>query len=128
MLYGNQTRIAIVLLAALAVPACGSETPSTPTAPTGFGYSTMSGPPIAAHSSACWEVNNAKAGAVSADVTPRALHLTLGAGTCGAPAQMLAETDGELVNVNAPAGWIHVTVFNRSDVNAPYTLRIGYFH
>lgn len=91
--------------------------------------STISGPPIAAHSNACWPVNNAKAGPVSPDVTPRSIHLTLGAGTCSAPAQTLAESDGELVNVNAPAGSIHVTLSNPSDVDVdvPYTLRVTYF-
>jgi hypothetical protein len=80
------------------------------------------------HSTACWEFDNAKAGAVSAEVTPRSIHLILGAGKCAAPGQLLAEKDGELANVTAPLGWIHVTLVNQSDAEAPYTLRVAYFH
>ena len=88
----------------------------------------MSGPPIAARSTSCWDFNNAKAGPVSADVTPRTIHLILAAGRCSAPGQMLAERDAEVVNVDAPAGWNHVTLSNGSDVDVSYTLRITYWH
>jgi hypothetical protein len=88
----------------------------------------MSGPNIAAQSSACWNFNNAKAGPVSADATPRSLHIVLGAGTCSAPGQILAERDGELVNVDAPAGSNHVTLLNRSESEAAYTLRITHWY
>ncbi len=130
MLYSNQVRVPFVFLAALAASACGSGSPATPTQPyAGAGsIETVSGPPIAAHSTACWEFNNTKAGAVSADVTPRTIHLILGVGKCNAAGQVLAEKDGELVNVNAPAEWIHVTLSNQSDVDVPYILRVAYFH
>jgi len=84
----------------------------------------MSGPAIAPHSSACWSFNNAKAGPVSADVSPRSIHVVLGAGTCSAPGAILAERDGEVVNADAPAGSNHVTLVNPSDVAVPYTLHV----
>jgi hypothetical protein len=84
----------------------------------------MSGPPIAAHSSICWDFNNAKAGPVSADVSPRSIHVVLGAGTCRTPGAILAERDGEVVNADAPAGSNHVTLSNPSDADVPYTLHI----
>ncbi len=88
----------------------------------------MSGPPVAAQSSACWNFNNAKAGPVSADVSPASIHLAISAGTCAAPGQMLRENDGEVANVDAPEGANHVTLSNRSDVAVPYTLRITHWY
>jgi len=127
MLHTIQARAFSVLLAALGVPACGSQSPSVPTPPSVQTMDTMSGPPIAAHSNTCWDFNNAKAGPVSADVTPRTIHLTVTAGKCSAPGQTLAEKDGEVVNAAAPAGWNHVTLSNPSDSEVPYTLRITYW-
>lgn len=128
MLYVSQARASFGLFAVLAVSACGSGSPSAPTQPSILGTATMSGPPVASRSSACWDFNNVKAGPVSADVTPRTIHLILTAGKCSAPGQMLAEKDGEFVNMEAPAGWNHVTLSNQSDVDVPYTLRITYWH
>jgi hypothetical protein len=128
MLYASQARSSFVLLAALTASACGGERPSVPTTPTIQGTDTMSGPAIVARSTSCWDFNNAKAGPVSADVTPRTIHLSLTVGKCNAPGQMLAERDAEVVNVNAPAGWNHVTLSNGSDVDVAYTLRITYWH
>src|SRR3954466_3486997 len=96
----------LVFVPALAVTACGAQSPSGPTysqtsavvSASGFGGSTT----------ACNEFNNAKAGPVTVFVTPPAIHLILRAGTCNAPGQVLAEKDTELVNVAAPAGANHV--------------------
>jgi hypothetical protein len=110
------------------ITACGSDPASIPKPSFIQGTETMSGPPIAAHSSACWTFNNAKAGPVSADVTPRLLHLAIGAGSCSAPGQTLAEQDGEVVNAEAPAGADHATILNASDLDAPYTLRVMHWY
>ena len=129
MLHASQARASFVFLVALTVPACGSsESPSSPTPRYYQSTSTMSGPPIAAHSSTCWEFDNAKAGPVSADVSPRTIRVILAAGKCSAPGQVLAERDAEVVNVDAPTGWIHVTLSNVSDVDLGYTLRVTYWH
>lgn len=129
MLNAIQSRASLVLLTALAVPACGGgESPSGPTPQYARGTETHSGPPLAAHSSFCKDFNNARAGAVSADVTPPSIRLTLAVGTCGVPGQILAERDGEVTNVDAPAGANHVTVSNRSDLDTPYTLRITHWY
>ena len=117
-------RALLALFAALAVPACGGESPSVPTPSSARGVETMSGPAIAPQSSICWPFNNAKAGPVSADVSPRSIHVVLGAGTCSAPGPILAERDGEVVNVDAPAGSNHVTLVNSSDLAVTYTLHI----
>jgi hypothetical protein len=127
MLHGTQARVSLVLFAALAVPACGGESPSVPTTPHARGTETLSGP-ISAHASFCRDFNNAKAGAVSADVVPPSFHLLLGSGTCSAPGQILAEKDGEVANVDAPAGWNHVTLSNPSDLNTSFTLRITHWY
>lgn len=124
----SQARASVVLFAALAVPACGGDSSSVPTPSYARGTETLSGSNIAAHSSFCKDFNNARAGAVSADVSPASIHLALGVGTCGAPGQILAEKDGEVANVDAPAGWNHVTLSNRSDSNTPFTLRITHWY
>jgi hypothetical protein len=72
--------------------------------------------------------SNAKAGPVSADVSPRSIHVVLGAGTCSAPGAILAERDGEVVEVDAPAGSNHVTLVNLSDSPVPYTLRVTHWY
>jgi hypothetical protein len=128
MVYRRRARAHPALLAGLMLTACGSGSPSVPTPSTSQGTETMSGPPIAAHSSFCWTFNNAKAGPVSADVTPRSIHVAIGAGACSAPGQMLAERDGEVVNADAPAGANHVTLSNASDQDTPYTLRIIHWY
>jgi hypothetical protein len=114
--------VLLMLFAAAAVAACGGQSPSVLTPTSIQGMETMSGPAIAPHSSICWPFNNAKAGPVSADVTPRSIHVVLGAGTCSAPGAILAERDGEVVNADAPAGTNHVTLSNPSYVYVPYTL------
>jgi hypothetical protein len=118
----------LVLLATLAIAACGSESPSAPQPPYIRGTETLTGPPIPARSSFCQGFNNAKAGPVSADVSPRSIHLVVGAGTCSAPGQTLAEDDGEVANVEAPAGPNHVTMSNRADVDTAFTLRITHWY
>jgi hypothetical protein len=117
-------RVLLVLFAAAALPACGGGSPAVPTPTSIRGVETMSGPAIAPHSSVCWPFNTAKAGPVSADVSPRSIHVVLGAGTCSAPGAILAERDGEVVNADAPAGSNHVTLVNPSDVDVPYTLHV----
>ena len=120
---------AVLLLAALCFSACESnETPVTPTNPSARGTDSLSGSNLAAQSSFCRGFNNAKAGPVSADITPPFLHLVVRAGPCSAPGQILGEQDGEVANVNAPAGPNQVTVSNRSDTNTAFTLRITYWH
>lgn len=124
----SRTRSCFVLFAGAMVAACGSETASVPKPSSIQGTETMSGPPIAAHSSFCTNFNNAKAGPVSADVTPRSIHVAVGAGPCSAPGPTLAERDGEVVNADAPAGANHVTLSNPSDLDTPYTLRIVHWY
>ncbi len=128
MLYGSRSKTTRVLLATLALAGCGSKSPSAPQPPYARGTETLSGPPIPARSSFCGSFNNAKAGPVSADVTPRSIHLVVGAGPCNAPGQMLAENDGEVVNAEAPAGANHVTMSNPADVDTPWTLRITHWY
>lgn len=127
MLHGSHARVSLVIFAALAVPACGGQSPSVPTTPYGRGTETLSGP-VSAHSSFCRDFNNAKTGPVSADVVPPSFHLLLGAGTCSAPGQILAEKDGEVANVVAPAGSNHVTLSNPSDSDTSFTLRITHWY
>ena len=120
---------AVLLFAALCFSACeSSETPAAPTNPSARGTDSLSGSNLAAQSSFCQGFNNAKAGPVSADITPPFLHLVVRAGPCSAPGQILGEQDGEVANVNAPAGPNQVTVSNRSETNTAYTLRINYWH
>ena len=121
-------RVALVALGTVAVSACGADTPSVPTTPHSRGVETMSGPAIAPQSSMCWGFSNAKAGPVSADVSPRSIHVVLGAGTCSAPGAILAERDGEVVEVDAPAGSNHVMLVNLSDSPVPYTLRVTHWY
>ena len=123
MFYAD-ARVLLVLFAAAALPVCGGGSPAVPTPTSIRGVETMSGPAIAPHSSVCWPFNNAKAGPVSADVSPRSIQVVLGAGTCSAPGAILAERDGEVVNADAPAGSNHVTLVNSSDVDVPYTLHV----
>lgn len=75
----------------------------------------------------CHEFENAKAGQVSALVTPQSIHLALGTGRCSAPGQVLGEKDNELV-LDAPAGWNHVTLTNPNPSGeTPYTIRLTYW-
>ena len=127
MLPCSHARVSLVIFVALAVPACGTESPAVPTTPHARGTETLSGP-ISAHSSFCRDFNNARSGPVSADVVPPSFHLLLGAGTCSAPGPILAEKDGEVANVEAPAGSNHVTVSNRSDLDTSFTLRITHWY
>jgi hypothetical protein len=124
----DAARVLLVLFAALAIPACGGESPSVLTPRSAQGMETMSGPAIAAHASICWPFSNAKAGPVSADVSPRSIHVVLGAGTCRTPGAILAERDGEVVNADAPAGSNHVTLVNPSDVDVSYTLHVTHWY
>lgn len=127
MLHRSHSLVSLALFAALAVPACGGESPAVPTTPHARGTETLSGP-IPAHASLCKEFDNAKAGAVSAWVSPRSIYLVLGAGTCSAPGQILAEKDGEVTNVDAPAGRNHVRLSNRSDLDTSFTLSIMHWY
>jgi hypothetical protein len=128
MVYGSRARACLAFLAALTVSACGSDTPSLPKPSYLQGTEVMSGPPIAPHSSICWPFDNAKAGPVSAEVTPAPVHVAVGAGSCSAPGPVIAEKDGAVVNVDAPAGSNHVTLSNGSDLDAPYTLRVTHWY
>ena len=125
MLHVSETRASLVLVAALVVPACGeSESPSAPARQYAQGTGSISGSSLAAHSTFCYDFDNAKAGPVSADVNPRSIHLVLAAGRCSAPGEILAEKAGEIANADAPEGRNHVTLFNRSDSPTAFTLRV----
>ena len=129
MLHACKARASLVLVAALTVPACGGdESPSAPTRQYARGTESISGSNLAAHSSFCHNFENARAGAVSADVTPPSIHLVLAAGRCSARGAILAEKGGEIVNADAPEGWNHVTLFNRSDSPTAFTLRITHWY
>ena len=126
-MFKNQSRVLLVLLLIFKAAACGnSESPATPTPQSARGTSTLSGP-IAARSSFCRGFNNARAGAVSASVLPRSLRVILVAGSCDAPGQTLAEGDGDVVNVEAPAGSNHVRLSNQSDVALSFSLTITHW-
>jgi hypothetical protein len=129
MLSAKRARTSVVLFAALGVPACGAETPSSPAPSYSQTTAIITSTGFGGASSACQEFNNAKAGPVSAFVTPPSIHLVLRAGTCNAPGQTVAERDTELVNVNAPVGSNHVRLSNPnpSGADTPYTLRLTYW-
>src|SRR3954447_20640754 len=129
MLSAKWVRTSLAAFIALAAPACGSQSPSSPAGvysqtteivqSTGFGGAVQ----------ACQEFNNSRAGAVTVFVTPPSIHLVLRVGTCTAPGQIVAEKDTELVNVNAPAGANHVRLTNPNPAgpDTPYMLRLTYW-
>jgi hypothetical protein len=129
MLSAKCVRGCLTLFIAFGTPACGSQSPSSPTGvysqttqivqSTGFGGAVE----------ACQEFNNSRAGAVTVFVTPPSIHLVLRVGTCNAPGQIVAEKDTELVNVNAPAGSNHVRLTNPNPggPDTPYMLRLTYW-
>jgi hypothetical protein len=125
----KQVRASLVFIAALVVPACGAESPASPTASYSQSTHIINSSGFGGSPTACDEFNNARAGAVSVFVTPPSIHLVLRSGTCNAPGQTLAEKDTELVNVNAPAGANHVRVSNPnpSGPDTPYMLRLTYW-
>ena len=128
MRYDKQARASVVLFAALVVPACGGESPSSPTASYSQRTVIVSSSGFGGSPTTCEEFNNAKAGPVTVFVTPPSIHLVLRTGTCNAPGQMLAEKDTELVNVSAPAGSNHLRLSNPSELDTPYLLRLTYWH
>jgi hypothetical protein len=65
MRYGRQARAALVLFAALRVPACGGESPSLPTASCSQTTVVVSGSGFGGSGSVCQEFINAKAGGVT---------------------------------------------------------------
>jgi len=127
-MFKNRSRALLLFLLTFTVAACGGgESPVAPTPQYARGTSTLSGPPIAARSSICTTFNNARAGAVSAGVSPPSLRVTVAAGTCSAPGQILGEKDGEVANAEAPAGPNHVTLSNQSDVAVSWSLTITHW-
>jgi hypothetical protein len=118
---------AAVACAALAVAGCGAGADPAPTPTYVRGTSTASATNFRANTNSCVAFNNARAGEVSAYVTPPWIHLQLGVGTCAAPGQVLAERDGD-VTVDAPAGWNHLTLSNRSGSDTNYTLTLTHWH
>lgn len=114
-----------VLWAALGLPGCGGGN-SAPTPTFVRTTETGSGTNLAAGTTLCVGFNNARAGEVSVYVTPPSIHLTLRAGTCEAPGQVLTEQDGN-VTADAPAGWNHVTLSNRSAADTAYTLSLTHW-
>ena len=127
-MFKPRPRVLLVLLLTFKVAACGGgESPAAPTPQYARGTETLSGPPIAAHSSLCTNFNNARAGAVYAAVIPPSIRVILAAGTCSAPGQILAEKDGEVSNVEAPAGSNHITLSNQSDVAMSFSLSVTHW-
>lgn len=129
MRYGKEVRAFLMLSAILIVPACGADSPSTPTPSSSQTTHIITSTGFGGAPTSCIDFNNAKAGAVSAFVTPASIHLTLRTGTCNAPGQLVAEQDTELVNVNAPAGSNNVRLSNPtpSGPETPYMLRLTYW-
>src|SRR3954464_7874520 len=129
MLHGKQVRASLVFLAALVIPACGAESPSTPTPSFSQTTHIVTSTGFGGAATACEGFNNAKAGPVTVFVTPPSIHLVLRTGTCNAPGQILAEKDTELVNVNAPAGTNNVRFANPnpSGPDTEYMLRLTYW-
>jgi hypothetical protein len=116
------------LCGAVVLTSCGgSGGPTAPTPSFVRGTETAAATGFAQHTTFCVEFNNARAGEVSAYVTPPWIHLQLGAGTCAAPGQVLAERDGD-VTADAPAGWNHVTLSNPSDSSTNYTLNLTHWY
>jgi hypothetical protein len=128
-MFGKQARASLVLFAAFVVPACGGKSPSSPTPSYSQTSEVVLGSGFGGATTACIDFNNAKAGPVTAFVTPPSIHLVLRAGTCNAPGQIVAESDTELVKVNAPAGSNHLRLSNPnpSGPETPYTLRLTYW-
>jgi hypothetical protein len=129
MIYGYRVRASLFFFAALVVPACGADSPSTPTPTYYQSTHTLGSPGFGGSPSTCHNFDNAKAGAVSVQVTPPSIHLVLRAGTCSAPGEILAANDTALTNVNAPAGSNHVRLSNPnpSGPETPYTLGLTYW-
>jgi hypothetical protein len=127
MLSGTRALAPLVFVPALAVSACGSQSPSGPTYSETSVVSLSSG--FGGATTVCRDFNNAKAGPVSVFVSPPSIHLVLRAGTCNAPGQIVAESDAELVKVNAPAGANHLRISNPdpSGPDTPFTLRLTYW-
>jgi len=121
------SRAFLILSLTLASTACGGgESPAAPTPQAVRASDTLSGP-IAANSTSCWGFTSARAGAVSAGVTPASIRVILAAGSCSAPGQTLAEKDGEVSNIETPAGMNHVTLSNQG-VTTSFTLTLTYWH
>ena len=123
----SRIRASLVLLVTLGLPACGGESSSGPMPSYVRWTETLSATNLAAPFTYCKDFTNAKAGNVSADVTPPSIHLVLGAGTCSTPGQILAEKDG-VVSVDMPAGSNHITLSSRSDLDTAFTLSLTYWH
>jgi len=115
-----------MLLVTCGSTACGGGEGPTPTPQAVRASDTLSGP-IAANSTSCWDFTSARAGAVSAGVTPASLRVILAAGSCSAPGQTLAEKDGEVSNIDTPAGVNHVSLSNQG-VATSFTLTLTYWH
>jgi hypothetical protein len=126
---GKQLRASLTALAILMVPGCGADSPSTPTPSYSQTTTIVDSTGFGGAATTCNEFNNAKAGPVSAFVTPPSIHLVLRTGPCNAPGQIVAEKDTELVNVNAPAGSNNVRLSNPnpSGPETPYMLRLTYW-
>jgi hypothetical protein len=124
----NRSRALLVLLLGSQVAACGGgHSPTVPSRQYFRDTETVSGP-IDAHGSFCWNFTNARAGAVYASATPRSLRVILATGTCAAPGQILAEADGEVSNIEAPAGVNHVTLSTQSDVATSFSLSLTHWY
>ena len=80
-----------------------------------------------AHSTGCVEFENAKAGEVSAYVTPDTLLVALVAGSCAAPGNVIVEKPGN-VTADAPLGTNHIRLTNPTDDAVTYTISLTHWY
>ena len=116
------------LLFLFAAVACGGGGgTSAPTPVYVRGTSTGSATGFQAQSTACVEFQNARAGEVSAYVTPDSIVVALVAGSCAAPGQVIDESPGN-VTADAPAGANHIRLTNTTDHTITYTFSLTHWY
>ena len=126
----NWSQAFLMFLLTLGSTACGGgESPVQPTPQSVRGTDNLSGPPVPAQSATCWDYTNAQRGGVSVTATPSNLHVFVGPGSCSAPqGGALADGEGELSNVDVPAGRFFVVLRNNTDGPLGFTLSVTYWH
>ena len=118
--------ISLLLLSATLACGGGSGT-SAPTPVHIRGTSTGSATGFQAHSTACVEFQNARAGEVSAYVTPDYIVVALVTGSCATPGDVVAEKAGN-VTADAPAGANHIRLTNTTDDTITYTFSLTHWY